>query len=181
METDAKGQLGGLEMSEDARKKMAADSVRWRCAGCGKTNQEILTECEKAAKEKEEEGGKREEEAVPSELKMAWKDEMGNTKEKENKQAEEQSSAELAEGFVQTAPFVQSAAPAPLPARPAQTVPQPTGSLQQTLQPPPIRQAPLALAQPRQSNDGVPLWVDRAIAGIVICLAFMILRMVLGL
>lgn len=174
METDPKGQLGGLECSETMRKRMAGESHGWKCGSCGKSNFEIIKECEEASKENEEEG-KREEEIVPPELKMGWKDEMG----KEKKDDIDEESAELAEGFVQTVPPeardapVQSTYPA---ARPAQTVPQPTATI-----PGPVHVPRQSTAQvQRRSNDGVPIWIDRTIAGIVLCLLFMVLKMIFG-
>jgi len=176
METDAKGQLGGLECSDSVRRRMAGDSRGWRCGSCGKTNEEILRECEEAAKALGEQGEKVEEK-VPEELKMGWKDEM--EKDRAEAAAEE---AILAEGFVQTTPAVgdtpgESASGSAYPsARPAQGVPQPTGSNSHT-QP----RQPTTVLQTRQySNDGVPLWIDRSIAGVVICLVFMVLKMLLG-
>ncbi len=204
METDAKGQLGGLECNEQIRKSIAADSVSWKCPSCGKTNQEILQECTEASAEKESEGSKREEEVVPKELKMGWKDEMGKEGGSESK--DEDTSAELAEGFVSTAPVVDDApsmsAPGSAypPARPGQTVSQPTGAAQastsamenmngrgsnltstQRARVGDVQSDHQRLAQSlRNSNNGVPIWVDRTIAGLVVCLVCMILKVLLG-
>ena len=76
MDTDAKGQLGGIECSRDARERMAKDSGRWTCAGCSKSNQEIMKEREEAVKDVEETEGKRKEEEVPEELRLAYRDEL---------------------------------------------------------------------------------------------------------
>ncbi|KAI9734441.1 MAG: hypothetical protein M1818_006829 [Claussenomyces sp. TS43310] len=177
METDAKGQVGGLECSDAARRRMASESQAWTCSSCGKSNADILKECEEAAKATDAKA----DEAVPPELKMGWKDEMGPDRRASEDGGEE--SAQLAEGFVQTAPpvmleepsaVVAPAYPAP---RPAQGVPQPTA----TIPLPPAQQAPLApRLVPRQSNEGVPAWVDKAIAGIAACLLIMILKLFLG-
>ncbi|RDW94971.1 putative ubiquitin-conjugating enzyme protein [Coleophoma crateriformis] len=168
METDAKGQLGGLECSEAVRRRMAAESTSWKCSSCGRSNEDILKECADAAAK---EGEQREDEKVPEELKMGWKDEMGKSDDKE--------SSQLAEGFVQTSPpavaETVTAQPAYPPARPAQTVPQPTATIPASA---PARQQTVRIQ--RQSQDGVPIWIDRTIAGIVICLVFMVLKMILG-
>jgi len=181
METDAKGQLGGLECSDAVRRRMADASREWKCGSCGKPNEEILRECEEAVGRMEE-GEKRGEEAVPVELKMGYRDEMGKGKEQESGE-EKVESAELAEGFPQTTPPIVDEVPAvatsesayPL-ARPAQTVPQPTA----TIQLPPQRQ-PAMVIRAQQSNDGVPIWIDRTIAGIVVLLIAMVLKLLLGL
>lgn len=174
METDAKGQLGGLECSDAVRRRMAKESRSWRCSGCGKSNEEILNECAEAAKESDSAA---KDEKVPEELKMGWKDEMGNDKK------EDVESAELAEGFVQTAPVVEpvvEAQPAPYPpARPAQSVPQPTGAATSRATMTPRRPAAVAYAA-RPRSEGIPAWIDKAIAAVVVLLGIMVLKLILG-
>lgn len=178
METDAKGQLGGLDSSNDVRRRLAGESRSWRCPTCSKSNEEILQSCEQASKEAEERGEERKEEVIPDELKLGYKDELGNssgdTKGKES--AEDIStSAELAEGFVQTAPpAAVPAQPAYPPARPAQGVPQPTATIR-TVQLPPHAEN----GQAYRSNSGVPAWLDKIIALNVAFLAFLIFRWIL--
>jgi ubiquitin-conjugating enzyme E2 J1 len=194
MESDAKGQLGGLESSGRDRERLANQSAGWKCGVCGKSNEEIMRECAEAARVKEEEDAakgnspKKDEVEIPKELKLGYKDELGgnqNGKEKEDTTTEDEDAAELAEGFVQTAPT----APYP-PARPAQSVPQPTATIPQSQRPPPPQVTEAARvvhayqqqqAVQRRSNDGVPVWIDRSIAGVVVCLVFMVLKMLLGL
>jgi ubiquitin-conjugating enzyme E2 J1 len=183
METDAKGQLGGLECSVKERERMAEASSSWRCASCGKSNVDIMKECVEAAKAK----GEEKEVVVPSDLKMGWKDEMNsvdtehpaseerNIKILRSKEVEEE--AELAEGFVRTA---GNHGPSDYPAaRPAQGVPQPTGSTTARVQ-----SVVTQRIQPRtvqRSNDGVPIWIDRMIAAICVLLVAMVLKVLLGL
>ncbi|RDL32022.1 UBC-like protein [Venustampulla echinocandica] len=190
METDARGQLGGLECSKVERERIAEVSGAWKCSMCEKSNREILAECEEAVKEKERAGEKVEEKVeVPSELKMGWKDEMGNNKKAEG---DGETEAELAEGFVRTTtdglPATsngQQASSYP-PARPAQSVPQPTGSQPLQTQPrvpqPPSStyQAQQAQLAQRRSDNELPIWIDRAIAGVVIVLVAMVLKVLLG-
>ena len=171
METDAKGQLGGLECNDTVRRRMAKESRAWKCSGCGKSNEEILKECAEAAKESDSASR---DEKVPEELKMGWKDEMGKDK-------EDTENAELAEGFVQTAPVVQPVAEAQPalypPARPAQSVPQPTGTATRTTTP----RRPAAVAyQAQAQSEAVPAWLDKAIAAVVALLSIMVLKLILG-
>ena len=210
METDAKGQLGGLDTTEAERRRYADASGSWRCGVCGQSNKEILAERAEAANAKEiAEGSKRIEEEVPKEMTLQYKDkidngvgvrdkseQMGN---REVSTVDDMEEAELAEGFVQTVPL-QADLPTYPPARPVQGVPQPTGSmptsnyegvaradLMQNLQQrntgttnaqaQPMRER---TAEVRRSTDGVPIWIDRAIAGVVVCLIFMILKMLLA-
>ena len=191
METDAKGQLGGLECSKVERERIAEGSGNWKCGVCGKNNREILAECEEAVKEKEKAGQTTDEVEIPSELKMGYKDEMGKGSGKEDEPAGTETEAELAEGFVQTTDGA-SDSPTPSaypPARPGQTVPHPTGvanaQAQPRVQPLPTitSQTPRTQTQlaQRRSNDGVPMWIDRAIAGVVILLVAMVMKILLGL
>ncbi|KAI2622122.1 UBC-like protein [Hypomontagnella submonticulosa] len=185
METDARGQVGGLDATDAVRRRLAAESKEWKCAVCAKSNAEIIAECEARCKEldAQNEGKKREEVEVPAELKMGFRDEMEKAKASESGK-EDAESAELAEGFVQTAPVRENPTPttttptAPPPPRPAQGVPAPTervplvDPIGQALSPLPPRQVDL--------NGGVPPWVDYAIASLVIILIAMVLKILLG-
>jgi ubiquitin-conjugating enzyme E2 J1 len=75
METEAGGQLGGLECGEERRKTMATESRDWTCDTCGKRSVDILKESEEAAKELNMDG--RVEDEVPKELKFKVKQENG--------------------------------------------------------------------------------------------------------
>lgn len=44
MESEAGGQLGGVECADDVRERIAAESSRWRCDSCGKCNEDILAQ-----------------------------------------------------------------------------------------------------------------------------------------
>ncbi|OIW29695.1 UBC-like protein [Coniochaeta ligniaria NRRL 30616] len=199
METDAKGQLGGLDTSDAVRKRLASESGGWKCGVCngGKTNREIMAEQEEVVRLLDEEEEKvagekkrREEVEVPAELKMGFRDEMEKAaaaaKTPEGEVAGgrmDEESAQLAEGFVQTAPVVEGQTgrvdTASLPARPAQTVPQPTKTV-----PLPAGQqvvgVPQVQLQQRRANDGVPMWIDRLIVLLGVLLAAMVLKVFLG-
>lgn len=204
METDAKGQLGGLECTKEERARLAASSQSWKCSVCQKSNKEILDESSEAARVKAEEEGEgivRQEEEVPKEMKIGYTDEK-KTMSAESKAAQD-GDAMLAEGFVQTgnvatggasgatAPSTSTSTTTPHPtARPAQSVPQPTQPIlvhtttparvtTATAFPPPQRQTQ-AQVQLR-SNEGVPVWIDRTIAAVVVLLIAMVLKVLLGI
>ena len=163
METDAKGQLGGMESGEKMRRELARNSKIWRCGVCGKTNLDVLDECRREWEVKQKEGGgegEGEDVKVPEELRLGFKDEMGKGKGKE-----------LEGGRIEEGSAVQNAYP---PARPAQGAPQPTPTITRT-----APQTHRAHVRPG-SNEGVPAWVDRAIALVGACLVFMIVKMFLG-
>jgi len=178
METDPKGQLGGMECSKEERERLAKQSVNWKCGMCGRSNGEIMHEAEEAASASEQKDGPPKVEEIPKELSLGWKDEMGKEKKSE------ESDAELAEGFVSTIPIIPDH-PASItettypPPRPAQTVPQPTGTSTTSSIPthtPNIGRTQVA----RQSNDVALVWIDRMIAAVVVCLVALILKVLLG-
>ncbi|KAF2087271.1 UBC-like protein [Saccharata proteae CBS 121410] len=75
MDTDAKGQLGGIDAPKENRRTLAGQSGRWTCAVCGKSNAKIMAEREELAREMEGEG--KAEEAVPEELRLAYREDLG--------------------------------------------------------------------------------------------------------
>lgn len=176
METDPQGQLGGMDVGEAVRRKLAGESAAWRCSGCGgRRNEEILEEAREAWRRKEEEEGRDEgeggkEEVVPSELKMGWRDEMGKAQEKEDKE-----SARLAEGFVRTGNREATASVAAIPQPPEQHQAAPAP----VVVPVPVQQAQVQTQQVHRasSEDAVPLWVDRAIVLCCVMLAAMLIKL----
>lgn len=196
METSAAGQLGGLDTTDDTRRRWAKESLGWKCATCGRTNREIMEEAEERSKEvAEAQGGEDKKEVeIPEGLKMGFKDEMVAKSPDEARQ-EDRETAEIAEGFVQTAPTVEATAHTSSSSaqettgdvrnrqpRPAQGVPQPTPTApqpeQRPQQPPP--QTPQELLQLRDSDTGVPVWIDRAIVGLVVLLGMLVLKVLFG-
>lgn len=167
MDTDAKGQLGGLEAGKEARERMAGEGGAWRCGTCGKTNKEILREREEMAKELEEKGGERKEEVVPEELRLAYRDELG-TKVEEERAGDgttlKPADVPVASASAPAAPVANTIssppanAPAPAP-QPTRTVPAP--AVQQIV---------------RQSPDRSLAWIDTCIYGIGAALIFMVLK-----
>ena len=196
METDPRGQLGGLDASDAVRRRLAAESRAWRCPACGpRSNQAILADCEAAAREADAAAGAaRPEVSVPADLKMGWRDEMGVAAKPDDE------SARLAEGFVQTggaAAAAAAAAPPPsapvavheasrgpeavpvrVPARPGQGVPQPTRTV--PLPNPAAPTLPRQAQLHRHSDDAVPLWIDRTIVILGVLLGAMLLKVLAG-
>jgi ubiquitin-conjugating enzyme E2 J1 len=157
MDTDAKGQLGGIECTKDARERMARESAAWKCSACGKSNVDVMTEREELVKEIEAKEGRRKEDDVPEELRLAYRDEL----------------AKDAEGKAVTLPPQEASQPAPssVPAASAVRVssppsqPRPTRTTQ-----PPVQQ--VAQRSPHRSTT----WIDTCIYGLVAALLFMVLR-----
>ncbi|KAF3056209.1 Ubiquitin-conjugating enzyme E2 J1 [Daldinia childiae] len=179
METDARGQLGGLDTNDAVRRKLAVESRAWRCPVCARTNAEIIAECEQrcAEAEAENDGKRKEEIEIPAELKMGFRDEMEKARAAANSEGEKEDaeSAELAEGFVQTVPRREDPPPA---LRPAQGVPTPTRTI-----PLPAavgQSASLQTSRRVDPNAGVPPWVDYAIVSLVVILIAMLTKIIIG-
>lgn len=159
MDTSASGQLGGMEASEEVRKRMAGQSTSWKCPACTKTNEEVMKEQEAAVKESGDDAKK--EDVVPEELRLAYRDDLSKANDKTKEQ-----------------PNADTRAKAP-DAAPAQSQPPQSAVAAQatnlTLQPaalaPPQGQAQ---RQQQRQEDGIPAWIDKAIYGVVAALLFMV-------
>lgn len=173
MDTDAKGQLGGMDASAEVRRRFAGQSRAGRCATCGgKTNEEIMREQEEAVKAA---GGENKKEEVPDELRLAYREDLGQDQAKGvTSQAADSHptatvSAPVAAPPVAVAPTVASSA-----AVTTQTVRERVVTQPARVQP----AAALAQRRQRRQDDGVPAWVDKAILGVLGALAFLICRKV---
>lgn len=188
MDTDAKGQVGGIDSTEASRRAMARESGAWRCGVCGKTNAEVMREREELAREME---GEKEEEEVPEELRLAYREDLAEEAKASSSgsgggAAQSEGAAAVADATapgggaeqppappapVSQAPTV-STPPRAAPGAPA--VPAPTRAV-----PAPTRTVPVVQLQRQQQRlveEGVPSWIDKAIYGVLGALAFMILR-----
>lgn len=180
MEGGAKGHVGGMEMGEEGRQKLAGESRRWRCEGCGgRTNEEILKGEEGRCKGKGKEG-EGESTAVPEGLRLGYRDEM--EVEKDTAQPAETTSR-------QPAPSATLQVNLPTVKPPTLNVPTstrtslapscasipnpsfPSSSSSSSSAP----RSQLPTAQQRRS-DPVPAWIDKAIAGLIAGLAFMVIH-----
>ncbi|KAH8724131.1 ubiquitin-conjugating enzyme/RWD-like protein [Phaeosphaeriaceae sp. PMI808] len=165
MDTDAKGQLGGIECAKDARERMARDSPSWKCPMCAKSNADIMKERDDLVQEIEAREGKRKEDAVPEELRLAYRDELGNEDGKGDASKEgvvnhaPQSTAETT-----SASTSERKASVPNVVRPTPTVPTRT------------TQAPTTQHLAQRSLDRSSTLLDTCIYGIVAALLFMILK-----
>ncbi|KAM0722737.1 hypothetical protein Q7P37_002178 [Cladosporium fusiforme] len=149
MDTDARGQLGGMEVAEGVRRRLAGESRAWKCAGCGRGNEEVMKEQEDAALAGDD-GGKEEE--VPEQLRLAFREDLAKGKEGQAK-VEDAAASGIAESVNATTPQPASAAvPQALPA--TRPVPTPTIQVQQ-------RRAPAAQV------EEIPAWIDKAIIGLI--------------
>lgn len=150
MDTDAKGQLGGMDAGEAVRRKMAKESSEWKCGACGRVNAEVMKEQEDAAAGEE---GRKEEE-VPEQLRLAFREDLGKGKTEGKAEGNgavvENTGAAAAANAVGPAPVVPQA---PLPAA-TTTVTTPAVQVQQ-------RRVPVV------HQEDIPAWIDKAIIGVV--------------
>lgn len=146
MDTDAKGQLGGMDAGEAVRRKLAKESREWRCGSCGRGNAEVMKEQEDAAAGEE---GRKEEE-VPEELRLAFREDLGKGKPGEKSEG----NGALVQSPVAVTNTAAPAAPQPPVLTTTSAAQAPAVQLQQ-------RRAPAA------HEEDIPAWIDKAIIGIV--------------
>jgi ubiquitin-conjugating enzyme E2 J1 len=172
MDTDAKGQVGGIECSKEAREKMAKESQAWKCSACTKSNAEIMHEREDAVREIEEKEGKRKEEEIPEELKLAYRDELGTKPESSHEASKDKGK------LVDTSLPDPSSAPASISAPPAPAAQTNTSAPSMVASRTPTRTIPARVVQPpaQHSPDRTSALIDTLIYGIVAALLFMVLR-----
>lgn len=196
METDARGQLGGLETTEEVRRRLARQSGSFRCPTCGRSNVDIIADSAKRCEESS--SPPPDDVQVPAELSMGWRDEMGAQgkpgsdgskpvdKSSGSARVDDSDGAELAEGFVQTVsgghsnqlPSSSTNADASQRRREAADR---APTVAET--PPPLAAAVRMhrVTNARHHGDGVPLWIDRAIVALVIALAALVLKVLFGI
>ena len=159
MDTSAGGQLGGMEASEEVRRRLAGTSKGFVCGACAKRNEAIMVEQDEAVREAG--GVGKVEEAVPEELRLAYRENLGQGA-KEGEVA--------AEGTAAVVAAIPPAVQAPVVSSPAAVAPVPTRTIPQAQV-----QAPRATVARRQ-QDEVPAWIDKAIYGIIGLLVFVVFK-----
>ncbi|EAT81774.1 hypothetical protein SNOG_10380 [Parastagonospora nodorum SN15] len=157
MDTDAKGQVGGIECSKEAREKMAKES--------------------ELVQDMEEKEGKRKEEVVPDELRLAYRDELGSKGEPSGEVNAVDTPSHSASS---TAPTAKTTTGSSIDTATSSATPSRTQTAQATavaVQPPAQPLQPLRPLQPVQPNTDRSLaLIDTFIYGIVAALLFMVLK-----
>ncbi len=186
MDSDAKGQLGGMDCTEGTRKAMAQASRAWKCAACMKGNEEILQESEKRT---DRTSGERKELEVPEELRLAYRDEMGKQAGSVGPVTGPSSDTTASARSTVATPTADAAntqaTPQPSLPQPTRTTPVPDASqaepshgvhLPQSRDGQNQRQLHQQQAAQTTQTQPVPAWIDKAIAGVAISLAIMVFR-----
>lgn len=149
MDTDARGQLGGMEAGEAVRRRLAGESRAWKCGGCGRGNEEVMREVEEASK-----GEEGREDEVPEQLRLGYREDLGKKEKEADGAVGEKTNGEAAVPASAAIPVPVPAAPQAQAAVPATPAPTPTVQIQQ-------RRPAVAPA------EEVPVWIDKAIVGVV--------------
>ena len=183
MEGGAKGQVGGMEMGEAERKRLADKSKTWRCGGCGGRSNEEILEAQQA-----EAGASSDERVIPDELKFGYKDEMQG-KESADTSTTARSGAQEVEDV--SMKLKESQGTSSMESSRNDTLASDTTSTSARSQPSRLPDvAPLSQQQPLQgaaarpmvhprgtpSQEAVPGWVDTAIVGVLATLIVMIIK-----
>jgi len=169
MDSDAGGQVGGMSTGEEVRRRLARESRGWRCSGCGgRSNEEVMKElAERCA----EEGGPKEEEKVPDELRLEFRDQLGKEKEEGNGRddGKKKEAAEQAE----QAPLSDSGVPLVQPPGSSSAAEVQTQPVTRAV---PSRTNARVATQVRQQRPPDTGFLDKAIVGVAIALIFMIVK-----
>ena len=160
MDSEARGQLGGMDASEGVRRRLAGASRGWRCGVCGRANEVVMTEQDAAVREA---GGKGGSEVVPEGLRLAYREDL-------------EKAGGGADGKVEE-PVVPQSGVASSEAQPVTTAP----AAERRPSQPEVRAQTAQLAQQQvRQDEGVPPWIDKAIYGIVAALIFLLWKKIGG-
>ncbi|KAF8474062.1 ubiquitin-conjugating enzyme/RWD-like protein [Kalaharituber pfeilii] len=201
MDAPVEGAVGGLECSDEGRRELAGRSRAWVCRDCAtargegqRTNEEVL-EAEKKrwiemGGDKKGEGGSEEEEKVPEELRLAYRDDLSGSGSRTPATGGSSSSSTSQQPPYQQTPTTQPPPPtssSSSTSAPASTNPTPTIPLPSTTTPPALRHRhvpqqnppvpfhqPVQPVQPQQRNQTTTL--DRLILFLIFLLLGLVWR-----
>ena len=162
MDTDARGQLGGMDSSEEVRKRLANQSKSWKCSACGKTNEAIMKEQEEYVKEQ---GVESKAEEVPEELRLAYREDLSNTNGDANKTQQDGAAKAPQQSAIINANVESERSVPPTAQQPQQQPPQPAPGAQ-AAQPNRVQQ--------RRQEDEIPSWIDKAIYAVLAVLVYLL-------
>ena len=159
MDTDARGQLGGMDSSEEVRKRLASQSKNWKCSACGKSNETIMQEQEEYVKEK---GGESMVERVPEELRLAYREDLSST------------NGDTTKAQSNTENKAPEASPAPNNDTTVVQTVQPETQQQRPPLAPRTQPAQTNQVQQQRQDEGIPPWIDKAIYGVLAALLYLL-------
>ncbi|PNS19281.1 Ubiquitin-conjugating enzyme E2 J1 [Sphaceloma murrayae] len=173
MDSEAGGAVGGMDADEGVKRRLAGESKGWKCGTCGKENGEIMRENEELCGEGEGVG----QEKVPDELRLGYREELGNG---QGKEVAGRAGDETGKGATDVSKIVENnqedagrtttdtlggvRAPRALPAQ------MPVRSVEQRVH----QQTPTRVPARPPTTDTA--WLDKAIVGVAGALIFMIIK-----
>jgi ubiquitin-conjugating enzyme E2 J1 len=169
MDVEARGQVGGLDADVETRRQLARSSGAFLCPSCGKSNNAIMEEQERLLAELGD-SAKKQEEKVPEELRLAYREDLG-------KMDEETKGEEKAQTEIQTEPprpQTETPAQPPQELRP-QAEQQAAAALLQLGQTGQLRQPARAPARPGTEDA----WLEMSIWTVGALLAIILARKIL--
>jgi len=168
MDTDAHGQLGGMDASDEVRKRFAQQSKASKCPTCGNTNEQIMIEHEATVAKQEAGGKQRKLDEVPAELRLAYREDVG----KSGSEPE----SELKPAKLVESKHTQHEDDRPDVAQASERSEAVSSSVVATA-PSNATTRPVVAPQPQQAqvaHAGLPEWIDKAIWGIAVALVFLV-------
>ncbi|RKF65660.1 Ubiquitin-conjugating enzyme E2 J1 [Golovinomyces cichoracearum] len=186
METDPKGQLGGMECTNIERENFARESIGWTCNVCKKKNKDILWESQDTHRGTSLGTDTRKSQEVSTTISKTYQSELV-LKDEENKKAVEISETktigtdEKTKDVLTDSPLI-STRPLTYPesSRNSSTMSQTPNRFPSINLNSRMNQAHQEIPV-RPMNEEPPLWIDRVILTIVICLVAMVMKVLLGL
>ncbi|CEJ94546.1 Putative Ubiquitin-conjugating enzyme [[Torrubiella] hemipterigena] len=175
METNANGQVGGLETTNSARQQFALKSAKWTCTVCSKSNADIIKECEELYAATSESSGTTIDDTVPEELRMVMKDDLKESAATSAPSFESNSQSSTSREVIEPdteADIVQPSMPRQ---RPRTAVVAPNTSA------PRASPTPLVAPQNNATSPPIPIWIDRAIVILAIFLAVLLFKVIFAL
>ena len=163
MDTDVKGQVGGLMTQDSVRRDMAKKSGSFVCSACKKSNKAIVEERKEAIRAMGEDATKdRKEETIPEELRLAYREELRASDEDVPKAIANSAAAPEMPAGTQQIPGVATSPSVP-------NAPQPSapGALQQRLR------------QPTRRRNPDDAWIDSLMYIVGAIMSILILKKIL--
>jgi len=171
MDTDAKGQLGGMDANDEVRRRLAGQSPTSKCPTCGKTNADIMKDHDALLRELGTERVERDVE-VPEQLKLSYKQEPAATADQANEAPTSQSKPLEASAAQEGPRHEPSTGPA---ATTTQALQPPALSREQLLQQAHQRRLRIR-EQERRIDENLPAWLNPLIYAVMAALIYLLWR-----
>lgn len=175
METNANGQVGGLETTNSARQQFALKSSKWTCPVCSKSNADIIKECEELYSATSESSGTTVDDTVPEELRMVMKDDLKESAATGAPSFESNSQSSTFKEVIEPDTEGDIIQPSMPRQRPRAAVVAPNTNATGA------SPAPLVAPQNNATSPPIPIWIDRAIVILAIFLAGLLFKVIFAL